>query len=134
MNLHTLPQVIHQKRQRVGRGIAAGQGKTSGRGTKGQKSRSGYNLPRKFEGGQTPLILRLPKVRGFRRQRLRAIPISRALINTHFKNGDIVSRLTLMEKRLIPDTIKPIKIVGSEPLTVKVVIEDIKESRSKTNA
>jgi large subunit ribosomal protein L15 len=53
-------------KRRVGRGIAAGQGKTAGRGTKGQKSRAGGNLPAWFEGGQTPLHQRIPKLRGFR--------------------------------------------------------------------
>jgi len=56
----------HKKRQRVGRGIAAGQGKTAGRGTKGQKARAGGTIPAWFEGGQTPLHQRLPKLRGFK--------------------------------------------------------------------
>jgi large subunit ribosomal protein L15 len=51
---------------RVGRGIAAGKGKTAGRGTKGQKSRAGGTIPPWFEGGQTPLHIRIPKLRGFR--------------------------------------------------------------------
>jgi large subunit ribosomal protein L15 len=53
-------------RTRVGRGIAAGQGKTAGRGTKGQKARAGASIPAWFEGGQTPIHVRLPKLRGFR--------------------------------------------------------------------
>jgi large subunit ribosomal protein L15 len=56
----------HKKKPRVGRGIAAGQGKTAGRGTKGQKARAGGNLPAWFEGGQTPLHQRLPKLHGFK--------------------------------------------------------------------
>lgn len=52
--------------KRVGRGIAAGQGKTAGRGTKGQKSRTGYSARPGFEGGQNPLMQRLPKLPGFR--------------------------------------------------------------------
>jgi large subunit ribosomal protein L15 len=52
-------------RRRVGRGIAAGQGKTAGRGTKGQKARAGGKIPAWFEGGQTPLHQRIPKLRGF---------------------------------------------------------------------
>jgi large subunit ribosomal protein L15 len=54
------------KKTRVGRGIAAGKGKTAGRGTKGQKSRAGSSIPPWFEGGQTPLHIRIPKLRGFR--------------------------------------------------------------------
>jgi len=55
-------------RTRVGRGIAAGKGKTAGRGTKGQKSRAGASIPAWFEGGQTPLHVRVPKLRGFKRR------------------------------------------------------------------
>jgi large subunit ribosomal protein L15 len=56
----------HTPKTRVGRGIAAGKGKTAGRGTKGQKSRTGSSIPPWFEGGQTPLHIRIPKLRGFR--------------------------------------------------------------------
>ena len=68
MKLHDLKPApgAHTPKRRVGRGIAAGQGKTAGRGTKGQKSRAGGNLPAWFEGGQTPLHQRIPKLRGFR--------------------------------------------------------------------
>jgi large subunit ribosomal protein L15 len=55
-------------RTRVGRGIAAGKGKTAGRGTKGQKARAGASIPAWFEGGQTPIHIRLPKLRGFKRR------------------------------------------------------------------
>lgn len=55
-----------RKRTRVGRGIAAGKGKTAGRGTKGQKARAGASIPAWFEGGQTPIHVRIPKLRGFR--------------------------------------------------------------------
>jgi len=55
-----------RERTRVGRGIAAGKGKTAGRGTKGQKSRAGSGIPAWFEGGQTPIHVRVPKLRGFR--------------------------------------------------------------------
>jgi large subunit ribosomal protein L15 len=68
MKLHDLRPApgAHTPKRRVGRGIAAGQGKTAGRGTKGQRSRAGGNLPAWFEGGQTPLHQRIPKLRGFR--------------------------------------------------------------------
>jgi len=56
----------HKKKTRVGRGIAAGKGKTAGRGTKGQKARAGGKIPAWFEGGQTPLHQRIPKLRGFK--------------------------------------------------------------------
>jgi large subunit ribosomal protein L15 len=68
MKLHDLrpAEGSRKERTRVGRGIAAGKGKTAGRGTKGQKSRSGGSIPPWFEGGQTPLHMRIPKLRGFR--------------------------------------------------------------------
>ena len=68
MKLHDLRPApgSHKKRIRVGRGIAAGGGKTAGRGTKGQKARAGGSIPPWFEGGQTPLHQRIPKLRGFK--------------------------------------------------------------------
>jgi len=68
MKLHDLrpAEGSHRARTRVGRGIAAGKGKTAGRGTKGQKSRTGGTIQPWFEGGQTPIHVRLPKLRGFR--------------------------------------------------------------------
>ena len=68
MKLHDLRPAEGSKtaRIRVGRGIAAGKGKTAGRGTKGQKARAGGSIPPWFEGGQTPLHMRIPKLRGFK--------------------------------------------------------------------
>ena len=68
MKLHDLrpPEGSNKARTRVGRGIAAGKGKTAGRGTKGQKARAGGSIPPWFEGGQTPLHMRIPKLRGFK--------------------------------------------------------------------
>ena len=68
MKLHDLHPAPGSRtpRTRVGRGIAAGKGKTAGRGTKGQKARTGGSIPPWFEGGQTPIHVRLPKLRGFR--------------------------------------------------------------------
>ena len=68
MKLHDLrpPEGAHKAKTRVGRGIAAGKGKTAGRGTKGQKARAGGSIPPWFEGGQTPLHMRIPKLRGFK--------------------------------------------------------------------
>src|SRR6187200_958944 len=68
MKLHDLQPApgSRKPRTRVGRGIAAGKGKTAGRGTKGQKARAGGGIPAWFEGGQTPLHMRIPKLRGFK--------------------------------------------------------------------
>jgi large subunit ribosomal protein L15 len=87
MKLHDLrpPAGSHTARTRVGRGIAAGKGKTAGRGTKGQKARAGGSIPPWFEGGQTPLHMRIPKLRGFK---------NRAKIDYEVVNvGDIAARI-----------------------------------------
>lgn len=66
--LNKLSKIV-KERKRAGRGIAAGLGKTAGRGTKGQKSRSGRGIAARFEGGQSPLFARLPKLKGPSRRR-----------------------------------------------------------------
>jgi large subunit ribosomal protein L15 len=73
MRQHELraPQGARKARRRVGRGISSGQGKTAGKGTKGQLARSGPGLPGWFEGGQTPIHMRIPKMRGFKNTRFR---------------------------------------------------------------
>src|SRR2546430_1091416 len=72
MKYHELQISKNKVPKRVGRGIAAGQGKTAGRGTKGQMSRTGSSKRPGFEGGQNPLMQRLPKLPGFRSARPRA--------------------------------------------------------------
>lgn len=130
MELHSLKRSTKLiTKTRVGRGIAAGQGKTAGRGTKGQKSRSGYNLPKKFEGGQTPLILRLPKVRGTKHARVANQTVDRLLINTNYQDGEIVSPTTLLSKGLIKSSTQPVKILGKSVVTKQVTFEDVKLSK-----
>jgi large subunit ribosomal protein L15 len=87
MKLHDLrpPDGSNTTRTRVGRGIAAGKGKTAGRGTKGQKARAGGSIPPWFEGGQTPLHMRIPKLRGFTNR----FKIDYEVVNV----GDIAARL-----------------------------------------
>lgn len=72
MKYHELTANAKKSPKRVGRGIAAGQGKTAGRGTKGQGARTGFSKRPGFEGGQNPLMQRLPKLRGFRSYRVEA--------------------------------------------------------------
>ncbi len=73
MRQHELraPNGARKSRRRVGRGISSGQGKTAGKGTKGQLARSGPGVPGWFEGGQTPIHMRIPKMRGFKNTRFR---------------------------------------------------------------
>lgn len=88
----------NKKTSRKGRGISAGQGKTAGRGTKGQKSRTGSKRKPGFEGGQTPLMQRLPKLPGFRSIRTKAETVFTGQIN---KIGPIIDNKILFNAGLI---------------------------------
>ncbi len=112
MDLHTLSSVTQKNKTRVGRGIAAGQGKTAGRGTKGQKSRSGYNIPRRFEGGQTPLMQRLPKIHGTNSHVHKPQIISWRQLESSFANASSITLQALWEKKLIQRIDRPVKIIG----------------------
>jgi len=99
--------------RRVGRGHGSGRGKTAGRGTKGQKSRAGGSLPAWFEGGQTPLHVRTPKLHGFRnRDRVEYTPLNLAKL-AELEQGTLVTPDVLEHDRLIHDTKLPIKILGN---------------------
>ena len=120
-----------KNKKRVGRGLSSGQGKTAGRGTKGQNSRAGHNIPNRFEGGQTPLSMRLPKLPGFKSHKTKATVISLDLISNNFKNGEVVSVPALIEKKLIVKSDKFVKVLNSGKLTVKVSLaQGIKTSKS----
>ena len=114
-----------KKAKRVGRGLGSGKGKTAGRGTKGQKSRSGYNIPRRFEGGQTSLIQRISKIRGFKSHRPKTLAISIVQIEKKYSDGETVNLKTLLEKGLILNTKRPIKILGTK-LTKKLKFREVK--------
>ncbi|MCL5407693.1 MAG: 50S ribosomal protein L15 [Patescibacteria group bacterium] len=121
--LNKLPKTILNKSKRVGRGLASGKGKTAGRGTKGQKSRSGFNIPRTFEGGQTPLVQRISKIKGFKSHQIKPQVLSIALIEKKFKDGDEVNLKTLIEKKLIVKKMS-VKILGSK-LTKKLKFRQV---------
>jgi large subunit ribosomal protein L15 len=98
--------------RRVGRGHGSGRGKTAGRGTKGQKSRAGGNLPAWFEGGQTPLHIRTPKLHGFRnRGRVAYAPLNLGRLG-EVERGTLVTPDVLAHDGLIRDTTLPVKILG----------------------
>ena len=105
------------KAGRAGRGIAAGQGKTAGRGTKGQKARTGANsnIPRTFEGGATPMIQRLPKLKGFTSRRIRKVTVSVARLGM-LKADALVTLVSLIEAGIIDDreALCGVKIVNSD--------------------
>ncbi len=112
-----------KKKQRVGRGNASGMGTTSGRGSKGQKSRSGGSVPLGFEGGQMPIYRRLPK-RGFKNH----FRIEYAVVNIRdlaaFEKGSVVDRKALKEMGKIPSLQVSVKLLADGdieiPLTVKL--------------
>ena len=99
----------NRRPRRSGRGIAAGRGKTAGRGTKGQKSRSGGSTRPGFEGGQNPLVRRLPKLPGFHRHRPPAQTVYTGDLD-QLPDGAITTQL-LAAQRLIDDAYWPTKLI-----------------------
>jgi len=114
MKLHELrpPKGAHKKRKRVARGTAGRGGKTAGRGTKGQNSRSGGGVRPYFEGGQLPLVRRLPHKRGF----TNIFRVEYSIVNVDrlggFRKGSQVNPDALVKAGLIKSTRKPVKILG----------------------
>ena len=110
-DLHPTPGSRTPSR-RVGRGHGSGRGKTAGRGTKGQNARAGGGLPAWFEGGQTPLHIRVPKLHGFRnRGRVAYAPLHLGRL-TDVEKGTLVTPDVLAHDGLIRDTKLPVKILG----------------------
>jgi large subunit ribosomal protein L15 len=140
MKLHDLrpAEGSRKDRTRVGRGIAAGKGKTAGRGTKGQKARAGGSIPPWFEGGQTPLHMRIPKLRGFRNrfkvdyEVVNIGDIARALEAGRIggetpKRGKTAGPITvnqdlLKDAGLIRTLDKPMKVLGDGELTTALFV------------
>ncbi|MFN2484926.1 MAG: 50S ribosomal protein L15 [Candidatus Limnocylindria bacterium] len=115
MKLHELRPSpgSHRTQRRMGRGHGSGRGKTAGRGTKGQKARSGGNLPAWFEGGQTPLHVRTPKLPGFKnRFRVAYAPINLSRLSG-VERGTLITPDVLEHDGLVRDQKLPIKILGA---------------------
>ena len=126
MKLHDLkPQIGSKKnRKRVGRGIAAGQGKTAGRGTKGQGARAGGGMGLYHQGGNLPFFRRLPFLRGkgftpFNRIEYYEINLDQL---TAFDKDNEITPETLVENRLMKNTRKPVVILGRGNLTVPLKV------------
>lgn len=126
MQLHTLPKIVTKNKRRLGRGHGSGRGKTSGRGTKGQKARG--RIRQGFEGGQLPLINRLPLYRG----KLRNRPVGTAPLIINLKTLSILPKDTVVNKeslvkyRIVPAEIirlYRIKILGDGEIKVPLIIE-----------
>lgn len=114
-----------KKRKRVGRGNGSGYGKTAGRGMNGQKSRAGGGKRNGFEGGQTPLAMRLPKLPGFRNpNRVEYAPVNVSRLDLKFEAGAVVDHQALVDAGIIKNVDVLVKVLGdgeiTKPLTVKV--------------
>jgi large subunit ribosomal protein L15 len=121
MKFHELDVTKNKKTNRVGRGIAAGQGKTAGRGTKGQKSRTGSSRKPGFEGGQNPLMQRLPKLPGFTSHRPKAEVVYTGQLEAF--GGKTADAVTLAEAGLISNAFVKVKIISKGELTKKVTVK-----------
>ena len=135
MKLHELKPAegSRQERNSVGRGSSSGNGKTSGRGQKGQKSRSGGGVRLGFEGGQTPLFMRLPK-RGFTNVNRKEYAVVNLDILNRFEDGTEVTPLTLVEAGIVKDEKSGIKVLGNGELTKKLTVKAAKFSKTAEEA
>ncbi len=125
MKLHELhsPKGARKQRKRVGRGISAGQGKTAGRGTKGQAARSGGTKGPYFEGGQLPLVRRLPYRRGFTNIfKVQYVPVNLYRLEGFAANEE-VSPETLAAAGIIKSPSLPVAILGDGELDRPLVVK-----------
>ena len=128
MQIHQLKITSKKPKRRVGRG--GKKGTYSGRGMKGQKSRSGANINPIFEGGRSTLIEHLPKMRGFKSIYPKNQIVSIEKLDKYFEDGDVVSPIALREKRLIRKIKVPVKILGSGEIGKKLTIKKCLVSKS----
>lgn len=128
MKYHELQVEANKDRKRVGRGIGAGQGKTAGRGTKGQGARTGKKLGHGFMGGQGPLVQRIPKARGFKSLRVPAQVVY--LDQLSAVKGAVVDNNTLYEAGLITTPYHTVKVIARGEYTGKATVKVQKASAS----
>jgi len=123
VNLHSLENVAgaRKRRKRLGRGEASGTGKTAGRGTKGQHSRTGSGYDPTFEGGQMPLYRRIPKYGFKNRNRVEFAPVNVGKLNC-FEDGAEVDQAALRKAGLVNGRIKKVKILGQGDLDRKLTV------------
>ena len=132
MKLHELSPAAGstKERKRIGRGAGSGQGKTAGKGHKGQKARAGRGMRPGFEGGQMPLQRRLPK-RGFNnifRKVIVAINVSD--LNAKFENGAVVDAQALLDAGVLSKCVYGVKILGNGEITKKLTVKASAFSKS----
>ena len=120
-----------KERKRLGRGPASGTGKTAGRGLNGQTSRPGGGKGAGFEGGQTPLARRLPKLPGFRNpKRVEYLAVNVDRLDALYDANDVVDCDTLIEKGVIKNADIPVKVLGNGEITKPLTIRTDKISAS----
>jgi large subunit ribosomal protein L15 len=132
MNLNDVHRGIvkHKSRKRLGRGPGSGHGKTAGRGGKGQSARAGYYSPPTFEGGQMPLVRRIPK-RGFHNRFAPTVAtINVSDLEARFDNGAEVNPETLKAKKLARGPYDLLKVLGDGQLTKTLMVSAHRFSRS----
>jgi large subunit ribosomal protein L15 len=136
MKLHELapPNGARSERRRLGRGLGSGRGKTAGKGTKGQKARSGGGVPLYFEGGQLPLVRRLPYRRGF----TNIFRVEFEVVNLdqleELDAGTTVTAAALAQRGVIRKATKPLKVLGRGSLTKALTVQANAFSRSAEEA
>lgn len=121
MKYHELNITKHKQSNRVGRGISAGQGKTAGRGTKGQGARAGSSAKPGFAGGSNPLMQKLPKLPGFRSHRLAPENVYTGQLQAF--SGKTVDATALAEAGLISNPYVKVKLLSKGELTKKVTVK-----------
>jgi large subunit ribosomal protein L15 len=113
-----------KERKRVGRGNGSGHGSTAGRGDKGQGSRAGGTKGPGFEGGQTPLAMRLPKLPGFKnRNRVEYAVVNVSRLDEIFVDGDVIDAEALIAKGVVKSSVGPIKVLGDGEITKKLTVK-----------
>lgn len=125
MQIHELqpPDGSHRQRRRIGRGLGSGRGTTSGKGQKGQKARAGGGVPAYFEGGQLPLVKRLPHRRGFRNpNRVERQPVNVSAL-ARFSAGSVVGPEELAAAGLVRSAAKPVVILATGDLNVALTVK-----------
>lgn len=134
MKLHELSQTdVRKSRKRVGRGPGSGLGKTSGRGQKGQKARSGGGVRPGFEGGQTTLARRLPK-RGFTNFNRKEYAIINVQDLNRFEDGTNVTPELLKETGMLKKQLNGVKVLGEGELEKKLHVTAAKFSKGAKEA
>ncbi len=122
MNLSSLPRLVHRSKRRVGRGHGSGRVKTAGRGTKGQKARG--KMKPGFEGGQSPLIKRLPYLRGKgrnRSQKKMVVAVDIAKLNG-MPAKSVVDVASLVAHHIVEASTTRVKIIGNKKLLVSLTV------------